>query len=148
MMTQLKTDRRQEEMIQRQANAYFVKAAHRSIWKRLKQRRTGRSFLRALTTIPSNNETTVCETMVKVNDITGSLNPGRAQDFDADFCPRKQLTQNRWLAAASQLLNGRSLPPIELVKTSQGYFISDGHHRVSVHKAIGRDTNKAIVVSC
>ena len=145
-MAKTKFDSKQQEMIQRQASAYFAKAAGRSLWTRLQQMRSGRSTLPALNAVPSSGNVTVEETMVNVNDIVGSLNPGRAQDFDADFRPRTRHTQERWLAVATILLSGRSLPPVELVKTSSGYYISDGHHRVSVCKAIGREQIQAVVV--
>ena len=138
----------QKEMIQKQATAYFAKATSRSLWTRFQQMRNGRSTLPALSAVPANAKMEVVETTVNVNDIVGSLNPGRAQDFDAEFRPNTQQTRERWIAVANILLSGRNLPPVELVKTASGYYITDGHHRVSVSKAIGRDQINAIVVSC
>ena len=145
-MAKTELDRQQQEMIQRQAMAYFAKAAGRSLWTRLQQMRAGRSRLPALSAVPGHSNVTVTEAIVNVKDIVGSLNPGRAQDFDADFRPRTRHTKTRWLAVATILLSGHSLPPVELVKTSTGYYISDGHHRVSVCKAIGRDEIQAVIV--
>ena len=135
----------QMEMTNRQAQAYYARQANRSIWRRWQQYRTGRSHLPALNSIPTRSQLSVKEMFVALDEIVGSVNPGRAQDFDADFRPRSQHTKTRWLAIATHLLSGRQLPPVELVKTAQGYFISDGHHRVSVHKALGRDEIAAIV---
>ena len=40
---------------------------------------------------------------------------------------------------------GVSLPPITVVQVGERYAIRDGHHRVSVAKALGAPTIPAIV---
>jgi ParB-like nuclease domain len=40
---------------------------------------------------------------------------------------------------------GKSLPPISLVRTGDGYAVRDGHHRVSVAKWTGAATISAVV---
>ena len=40
---------------------------------------------------------------------------------------------------------GVTLPPISVVPVGDGYAIRDGHHRVSVAKALGALTISAIV---
>jgi ParB-like chromosome segregation protein Spo0J len=40
---------------------------------------------------------------------------------------------------------GITLPPISVVRVCDGYAIRDGHHRVSVAKALGAPTISAII---
>jgi ParB-like chromosome segregation protein Spo0J len=40
---------------------------------------------------------------------------------------------------------GTTLPPISVVEVGDGYAIRDGHHRVSVAKALGIGTISAVV---
>jgi ParB-like chromosome segregation protein Spo0J len=40
---------------------------------------------------------------------------------------------------------GITLPPISVVRVGDGYAIRDGHHRVSVAKALGAPTINAII---
>ena len=42
---------------------------------------------------------------------------------------------------------GATLPPISVVPVSEGYAIRDGHHRVSVAKALGALTIRAVVAA-
>lgn len=145
MMMNVNPGKQQAEMTNKQAQAYYARQTDRSLWHRWQQYRTGRSHLPALSAIPARAGLSVQEMFVSVDEIVGSVNPGRAQDFDADFRPRSEHTKVRWLSTAKHLLTGRQLPPVELVGTVQGYYISDGHHRFSVHKALGRAEIVAIV---
>lgn len=72
---------------------------------------------------------------VPINLIRGS--EGRAEDFDDAFYPLHDRLRNRWLSVASVRLAGEDLPPVELIHTSGIYFVRDGHHRISVAKALG-----------
>lgn len=73
---------------------------------------------------------------IPLSRIIGSVN--RALDFDRDFNPLSGSTADRWESVNRAYLNDVPLPPIELQKVVDNYFIIDGHHRVSVaryHKA-------------
>jgi hypothetical protein len=72
---------------------------------------------------------------IAVNKIHGTLN--RADDFDYEFHPLKESAQNRWRKVASAMLNGVDLPPIEVIQVGDAYFVKDGHHRISVARALG-----------
>jgi dienelactone hydrolase len=68
---------------------------------------------------------------VPLDQIVGSV--GRYLDFTRAFFPRRTVVRDRWrkiarLAAAMDT----SLPPVELYKVGQVYFVRDGNHRVSV----------------
>ncbi|HEY3310826.1 MAG TPA: hypothetical protein VGK00_04225 [Anaerolineales bacterium] len=36
-------------------------------------------------------------------------------------------------------LNGRELPPVELIQVENIYYVRDGHHRISVSRSLGQD---------
>jgi len=81
--------------------------------------------------------------MVAIAHICGSEN--RAADFDCDFNPLQDRTRDRWLGIASALQRGRCLPPVALIQVCDRYFVRDGHHRISVAKALGQKTIEATV---
>jgi hypothetical protein len=39
---------------------------------------------------------------------------------------------------AWQKLRGRDLPPVELIQIENEYYVRDGHHRISVSRALGQ----------
>ena len=67
---------------------------------------------------------------VQLDQIVGSV--GRYSDFTHAFFPRKDHLQVRWEGVEKLLITGRPVPPIELYKVGQAYFVRDGNHRVSV----------------
>jgi len=69
--------------------------------------------------------------------IRGSVNEGRTYDFDADFRPLKRHNRERWLRLAEACQRGVRIPPVKLIKIGEIYFVQDGHHRISVHRAMG-----------
>ena len=81
---------------------------------------------------------------VPIDQIRGS--EGRVHDFDHDFNPLHRLTQERWLGIASVRLQGRELSPVVLTQVSGLHFVRDGHHRISVARALGQTEIEAIVV--
>ena len=73
---------------------------------------------------------------IPLDHIVGSV--GRYQDFTRAFFPRQEGMEGRWQRIARLVTTGGGLPPIELYKVGQAYFVRDGNHRVSVarqHKA-------------
>ncbi len=81
---------------------------------------------------------------VPLSQICGSQ--GRACDYDAQFQPLDGRTKERWMSIATAWYEGRGLPPVELVKIGEHYFVQDGNHRVSVARAMGRHEIEAEVV--
>lgn len=73
---------------------------------------------------------------VPVKRILGS--EGRCDDFDRCFRLRRSHTEKRWLGIAMAWLNGVELPPVDLIQIGNVYFVRDGHHRVSVLRALGQ----------
>jgi hypothetical protein len=73
---------------------------------------------------------------VPIDRILGS--EGRGKDFDAGFRPLRAHSQARWVRVAEAMYMGVTLPPVELIQVGDVYFVRDGHHRVSVAKALGQ----------
>ena len=83
--------------------------------------------------------------MIAVQEIVGSED--RSGDFDIDFNPLRESLCDRWLSVFSARQRGVSLPPIELVRGPDGFYVRDGHHRLSVARALRQDYVEAIVVA-
>ena len=82
---------------------------------------------------------------VPVSQIRGS--EGRCKDFDRDFNPLQNHTARRWESVAKARWAGKGLPAIDLVQVGDTYFVQDGHHRVSVARALGqRDIDARVQV--
>lgn len=82
---------------------------------------------------------------IPLAQIVGSVERARSQDFDAEFHPRNPRLKERWLSVAARRQAGRWLPPVELIEVDERYYVVDGHHRVSVERALGLDTIQARV---
>jgi hypothetical protein len=72
---------------------------------------------------------------VPIAQIRGS--EGRAADFDDHFNPLNENTRDRWKIIMLACLQRVDLPPVELVRVGEVYFVRDGHHRISVAKSLG-----------
>lgn len=80
---------------------------------------------------------------VALDQIRGSVD--KAGDFDIDFYPAQERTENRWLQVATAFLRGVSLPPVELIQLGDTYFVVDGHHRISVARTLRHTHIDAVV---
>jgi hypothetical protein len=80
---------------------------------------------------------------VPIDQIRGSH--GRCRDFDSAFYPLQHHTRSRWLRVASARQQGIALPPVELTQVGEVYFVRDGHHRISVARALGQTDIEAEV---
>jgi hypothetical protein len=83
---------------------------------------------------------------IPLDAIKGTTEPNRAAQFDEDFRPAK-LTRGRWQSVWLAFHRGATLPPISVVQFGDVYAIRDGHHRVSVAKALGAPSICAIVAA-
>jgi hypothetical protein len=83
---------------------------------------------------------------VDMDQILGTIAGGRSQDFDNDFHPLQEHNKERWLGVAAAWISGRRLGPVKLVQVGNIFFVEDGHHRVSVAKALGEQEIEAEVV--
>jgi hypothetical protein len=80
---------------------------------------------------------------VPIRQIRGS--ESRPGDFDREFNPLHDVNRARWLSVAGARLRGRALPPVALVQVGDVFFVRDGHHRVSVARALGQTMVEATV---
>jgi hypothetical protein len=67
---------------------------------------------------------------IPIEQIVGSVD--RYRDFDHYFLPRVEHVLERWINVRLAGLEGKELPPIQVYKVGDVYFVKDGHHRVSV----------------
>lgn len=72
---------------------------------------------------------------ISLDAITGSVS--RTRDYTASFLPLKEHLVERWSGILMAMEQMESLPPIEVYKLDEQYYIIDGHHRVSVAKWLG-----------
>jgi nucleotide-binding universal stress UspA family protein len=80
---------------------------------------------------------------IPLEAIIGSVN--RYEDFTRDFLPLRNVNPRRW-ASIDILTDGvAGLPPIEVYKIGEAYFVIDGNHRVSVARKYGAITIQAYV---
>ena len=70
---------------------------------------------------------------------------GRYYDFDRRFLPRTDLVRARWSSIERAMHSGVQLPPIDLFKLGEVYFVRDGNHRVSVARQLGHGEIDALV---
>jgi hypothetical protein len=80
---------------------------------------------------------------VPIDQIRGSV--GRYHDFDSAFCPLKNHLSSRWLRVATARQMGITLPLVRLIQVGDVYFVKDGHHRISVARALGQQYMEADV---
>lgn len=83
---------------------------------------------------------------ISLDAIKGTTEPSRAAQFDGNFRPAKR-TRGRWQSVWFAFHRGATLPPISVVQFGEVYAIRDGHHRVSVAKALGAPSIRAVVAA-
>lgn len=72
---------------------------------------------------------------VNIDQIRGSID--RTGDFDRSFHPLDDRLRSRWINIAMARSQFTPLPPVSLVQVGNLYFVEDGHHRISVARALG-----------
>ena len=82
---------------------------------------------------------------IPVASIVGTVDPHKAATFDSAFRP-PGFTRGRWTLMYRAVRRGAQLPPISVYRVGEQHFVRDGHHRVSVARAMGADSIDAVVV--
>ena len=72
---------------------------------------------------------------IPVDAIIGSV--GRYTDFTRTFLPRHAQDQQRWANVKAMAFDLVGLPPVDVYKVSEVYFVIDGNHRVSIARQEG-----------
>ncbi len=80
---------------------------------------------------------------VPIDRIVGS--EGRYLDFDRRFLPRSGKLRRRWAEIHALVQQMANLPPVELYKIGDVYFVRDGNHRISVARHMGQKEIDAYV---
>ena len=73
---------------------------------------------------------------IAVISIVGTVDPHKAEAFDAEFRPPPYGRQ-RWCQMFHAVQTGAALPPISVYRYAGLHYVRDGHHRVSVARALG-----------
>jgi hypothetical protein len=87
------------------------------------------------------------EREIPLDRVVGSAaGSAKVAEFDPAFLPRSPRVRERWMRVYQAMTEGTSdVPPIDVYKVGDNYYVSDGHHRVSVARTLGRDTIPARV---
>jgi hypothetical protein len=73
---------------------------------------------------------------IPLDSIVGTVD--RQKDFDRSFRPTSRRLRGRWERMAAEVRRGKDFPPISVYRIGDLHFVRDGHHRVSVYRALGR----------
>ena len=124
----------------RSAHSLYLKAQRKAKWRRFfcflfRRTYTLQELSQVLRANCFQNISSVGIQSVALNCITGSEN--RSQDFDNCFQPLNEKNRERWVRIADMCLHGQVLPAVDLIEVNGDYFVRDGHHRVSVMRAMG-----------
>lgn len=136
--------------IEIQAAHLFILEKRRAVLHRLLAKIGGRS-LRLLDLnefrlrIDEGSRSYLGSQAVPIDRIRGS--ESRREDFDSNLRPLREHNRQRWVNIAVARLSGTPLPPVELIHVGGFYFIRDGHHRVSVARALGERFIDALVLA-
>ena len=129
------------------AHADFQRARRAHIATRavrwLPLRRTRPSNPRALNGVHALAWTTSALRVIPLDAIVGTVEA--TTDFDAEFRPTTNRISARWLRVALAHRRGHLLPPITAIEGPDGYYVTDGRHRVSVARALGQTDIEAWV---
>lgn len=128
------------------AGKFYDRAYGKGKWRQRWSRITGKeNALRLLTRQPVETSRHLTTALVPLNQIVGT--EGRSKDFDRDFFPLQTHSRERWISVAAARRTGVALPLVELVWARDGYYVRDGHHRISVARAMGQVAIEALVVN-
>jgi len=73
---------------------------------------------------------------IPLHSIVGTVDRRRGE-FDRSFRPATPDVRGRWERIAAARRRGEIMPPIEVYRIGELHFVEDGHHRVSVARALG-----------
>jgi hypothetical protein len=93
--------------------------------------------------IPIRGQHYLGSMQVPIEKIVGSM--GRYHDFDRAFLPIQMRTKDRWVSIDKAHYAQVELPPVELYKLGEIYFVKDGNHRISVARERGQEFVDAYV---
>jgi hypothetical protein len=83
------------------------------------------------------------EQTIPLDSIVGTVD--RSREFDRAFRPTSQRVRERWERINLAQRTGTAMPPIDVYRIGDMHFVKDGHHRVSVARALGHTDINAYV---
>jgi len=83
------------------------------------------------------------EQLISLDSIVGTVD--RSREFDRSFRPTSPRVRERWQRINLAQRRGESMPPIDVYRIGELHFVKDGHHRVSVARALGYTDIEAYV---
>ncbi|MEZ4519711.1 MAG: DUF4032 domain-containing protein [Chloroflexota bacterium] len=113
----------------------FERVMRRSFWRKVRARLLGENnellpYDLVRENLPYKGQRDIGLQNVPLDKIVGSV--GRYRDFDRAFLPTHRQNTNRWVNIRKAHYEDVILPPVELYKIGDVYFVKDGNHRVSV----------------
>jgi nucleotide-binding universal stress UspA family protein len=119
----------------------FSRARRKALWQKLRNWFTGKDnellpFDEVRQSIPIQGQRYRGLQTIPIAQIVGSA--GRYHEFNRTFLPMQAHTQNRWINIGRARYADIPLPPIEVYKIGEVYFVKDGNHRVSVARQRGQ----------
>ena len=75
------------------------------------------------------------EQLISLDSIVGTVD--RSREFDRSFRPTSPRVRERWERINLAQRKGQAMPPIDVYRIGDMHFVKDGHHRVSVARALG-----------
>jgi len=126
----------------------FYRARRKAMLEQLLARFTGQSvdllsFEEVRRSLRANRQVDLGLQDVPLDAIVGSV--GRYRDFTRTFMPKGSTNDQRWARVMFENTHGMGLPPIEVYKIGDAYFVLDGNHRVSVARELDMPTIQAYV---
>lgn len=82
--------------------------------------------------------------MIPLDQIVGSV--GRYNDFDSSFRLKDHMPHERLDGIKKLMQEGKNLPPVDLYKIKNKYYVLDGNHRISAAKEFGYQDIRARIV--
>jgi hypothetical protein len=121
-------------LVANEFSALRTRALRDTLWAKLIGRNTTLARFPEGTFQKGPNRKSLGVRDIPVSEIIGTLY--RHSDFDHQFRPLKKNLRDRWINI--YLLHKKEgWPPILVHKVGENYYIEDGHHRVSVARALG-----------
>jgi hypothetical protein len=81
--------------------------------------------------------------LIPLDSIVGTVD--RSREFDRSFRPTSPRVRERWQRINLAQRKGEAMPPIDVYRIGDMHFVKDGHHRVSVARALGHGDINAYV---
>lgn len=134
-------DRNGSGSLIQQSRLDFSQAYQKSFWRSIfswirNENNELLPFEEVLKHIPMRGQNYIGVRQIETDKIIGSVS--RYNDFDRAFLPRQTHTRSRWESIDRAHFKQVILPPIDVYKIGEYFFVKDGNHRVSVAREKGQ----------